>query len=218
MPKNEEKKEHDIDTEEIEIKNETEQNKVVSDVEKGVLATIGLFFLELVKIVILAGITIVLVRYFLFKPFYVKGESMQPNFFEREYLIIDEISYRFREPMRGEVVVFKAPIGDKDYYLKRIIGLPGERVKVEDNKVIIFNQDHPQGIVVEEIYLEEVTPGSVTIALGPGQYFVMGDNRDASFDSRRFGPVSKNEIVGRAWLRGWPFNRFDILDSPNYNL
>ncbi len=214
MPKKQEKSQQQSDLDQV----EENDKEVVSAVERGILATVGLFFLELVKIVILAGITIVLVRYFLFKPFYVKGESMEPTFYEKEYLIIDEISYRFRDPQRGEVVVFKAPIGDKDYYLKRIIGMPGERVKVEDNKVIIYNEENPQGIVVEEMYLMETTPGSITMSLGPGQYFVMGDNRDSSYDSRGFGPVGKAEIVGRAWLRGWPFSRFDLFDNPQYNL
>lgn len=190
-------------------------------VEKSILGMIGLFFLELIKVAVLAGITIGMVRYFLFKPFYVKGQSMEPTFFEHEYLIIDEITYRLREPMRGEVIVFQAPPSatlTKDYYLKRIVGLPGERVKVAENKVIVYNADYPQGVVVDEQYLSESTAGSVTVTLGPDQYFVMGDNRDASFDSRRFGPISRSAIVGRTWFRGWPFGRLGIFDAPSYNL
>jgi signal peptidase I len=188
--------------------------------EKSVLSLVGLFFLELVKVAILAGVTIGLVRYFLFKPFYVKGQSMEPTFSEHEYLIIDEITYRFREPLRGEVVVFRAPpsaTAAKDYYLKRIVGLPGERVRIAENKVIIYNSDHPQGTVVEESYLAEETEGSVTVTLGPDQYFVLGDNRDASFDSRRFGPISRDMIVGRTWFRGWPIARIGTFDTPVYN-
>jgi len=194
-----------------------DENSPVSQAEKSFLQNAGIFFLELVKIVVLATITIVLVRYFLFKPFYVKGESMEPTFHEREYLIIDEITYRFRDPQRGEVVVFEAPFNNSEFYLKRVIGLPGERIKIEDNKVIVYNGTNPQGMVLEEIYLDEETPGSVSVTLGPGQFFVLGDNRDASFDSRRFGPVSKGEIVGRAWLRGWPFNKFGVYKKPEYN-
>ena len=142
---------------------------------------------------------------------------MEPTFYEKEYLIIDELSYRFREPIRGEIVVFEAPVGEKDYYLKRIVGLPGERVKVEDNKVIIYNNENPQGIVVEEVYLEEETTGSTSITLGFDQYFVMGDNRDSSFDSRRFGPINYSDLVGRALFRGWPFTRITTFEAPDYN-
>ncbi|MCB9798958.1 signal peptidase I [Candidatus Nomurabacteria bacterium] len=179
---------------------------------------VGTFFLELIKIAVLAGITIALVRHFLFKPFYVKGASMEPTFIERDYLIIDEISYRFRQPERGEVVVFNAPLQEadgRDHYLKRVIGLPGERVKVEEDKVIIFNELHPQGLVLDEEYIKGLkTPGFLTVELGRNEYFVMGDNREASFDSRRFGPIHEDAIVGRAWVRGWPFSRFGTFEVP----
>ncbi len=179
---------------------------------------IALFFLELIKIALIAGVTIGLVRYFLFKPFYVKGQSMEPNYFASEYLIVDEITYRFREPERGEVIVFKSPVVQKEFYLKRIIALPGERVKVEDAKVIVYNEEYPQGVLVEEQYITEQTPGKITVTLGPDEYFVMGDNRDASFDSRRFGAISREHIVGKTWLRGWPIKRISTFKSPVYNL
>lgn len=185
--------------------------------ERGFLAQASLFFLELVKLVVLAGVTIGLVRYFLFKPFIVKGQSMEPTFAERDYLIIDEITYRLREPERGEVIVFNSPIGG-DHYLKRIIGLPGERVKVQENKVIIYNEAHPQGVVVQEGYLSESTPGSITTTLGDDQYFVLGDNRDASYDSRRFGPIDREDITGRVVVRGWPPSRVSTFNHPDYNL
>lgn len=190
----------------------------VGRAEQSALAMVGLFFLELIKVATIAGVTIVLIRHFLFKPFTVKGESMEPTFKGSEYLIIDELTYRFREPIRGEVVVFKAPVGQGEHYLKRVIGLPGERISVKDNKVIVYNDKHPQGVVVKEAYLVEETPGDVTITLGEDQYFVMGDNRDASYDSRRFGPVSKDSILGRTFLRGWPLDRVSTFDHPEYNL
>ena len=181
---------------------------------------VGLFFLELIKVALLAGITIGLVRYFLFKPFYVKGQSMESTFFQHEYLIIDELSYRLRDPARGEVVVFRAPNNPQDFYLKRVIGLPNERVKIEDEKVIIYNEEHPQGTVLDETYLDigVETVGLVSVTLGPDQYFVLGDNRGASFDSRRFGPVGRNVIVGRTWFRGYPFDRIGVVAAPEYNL
>ncbi len=185
--------------------------------EQGFLGKAASFFLELIKIALLAGITIGFVRYFLFKPFYVKGQSMEPNFYERDYLIIDEITYRFRKPERGEIIVFLSPI-NRDHYLKRVIGLPGERIRVENNKVIVYNVENPEGVLVEENYIGESTPGSSNYTLGDGQYFVMGDNRDASFDSRRFGPIDDSVIIGRVWLRGWPFTRVSTFSTPSYNL
>ena len=184
--------------------------------ERGFLAKTSLFFLEIIKLAVLAGITIALVRYFLFKPFVVKGQSMEGTFYEKDYLIIDEISYRLHGPRRGDVIVFKAPVSG-DHYLKRIIGLPGERVKVEDSKVVIYNDEYPQGVVLEESYLTEDTPGKDSITLGAGQFYVMGDNRDASYDSRRFGAIDQDSIVGRVWVRGWPFSRITSFDSLEFN-
>ena len=183
------------------------------------LSAAGLFFLELIKVVALAGVTIVLVRYFLFKPFYVKGASMEPNFYEKEYLIIDELSYRFHDPARGDVVVFRPPEDDKEFFLKRIIGLPGERVKVAEGQVIIYNKEHPEGITLDESYLPKslITTGEQNTVLSANQYFVLGDNRPNSYDSRRFGAIDRSAVVGRAWLRGWPFDRVQKFSTPSFN-
>lgn len=200
---------------------QSDQNPSTHDMseERSALGKIGLFILEVIKVALLAGVTIGLVRYFLFKPFYVKGQSMEPTYLEHEYLIVDEISYRFRTPERGEVVVFRSPVTDSEYYIKRVIGLPGERVSVQNNKVIIYNDAHPEGVVMSEsAYLTEETPGSITVTLGIDEYFVMGDNRDASYDSRRFGAIHKKDIIGRTWLRGWPIQRISIFEKPWYNL
>jgi len=204
----------------MEVVKNNKQDTDNEEIGKSIFGIIALFFLELIKVVILAGITIVIVRHFLFKPFYVKGESMDPTYMEKDYLIINQFSYKIfrQEPERGEVIVFRAPIQQKDFYLKRIIGLPGERVKVEEGKVIVYNEDHPQGIVIEEDYLVETTPGSSSVTLGSDQYFVLGDNRNASYDSRRFGPINRDSIVGRTWIRGWPFNKLGFLPSPNYDI
>jgi signal peptidase I len=194
------------------------------NIKKSLLASfgsIGLFLLELIKVMVLAGITIALVRYFLFKPFYVKGASMEPNFFDKEYLIVDELSYRFRAPERGEVVVFKYPENPKEFFLKRIIGLPGERVKISEGKVTIYNQVHPEGVVLDESYLpaDLLTSGDRTfVPLSENQYFVMGDNRPNSYDSRRFGSVDKSLVVGRVFFRGWPLRRAELIAEPKLNI
>lgn len=193
------------------------QRQFAQSGEKNALELAGLFFLELIKVALMAGITIFLIRYFLFKPFYVKGQSMEPSYSQHDYLIIDELSYRLRSPARGEVIVFQAPLNPKDYYLKRIIGLPGERVKIENNTIVIYNSEHPKGVVVHEQYLTESTDGDMSLTLGPNEYFVLGDNRDASLDSRRFGPIDGSVIVGRIWFRGWPFDKISGFHAPQYN-
>lgn len=182
------------------------------------LGAIGLVILEVIKVVVIAGITIVAVRYFLFKPFYVKGASMEPNFNDHEYLIIDELSYRFRAPERGEVIVFRYPENPKEYFLKRIIALPGERVKVDAGHLTVYNEAHPEGVEVQESYLDKslLTLGEKTTTLNENQYFVLGDNRMNSYDSRRFGPIDKSAIVGRAWFRGWPISRVQTFSPPQY--
>lgn len=180
------------------------------------LISAGIFILEMVKVAVLAGITIALIRYYLFKPFYVKGASMEPNFHEKEYLIIDELSFRFREPVRGEVIVFRFPEDPKEYFLKRVIGLPGETVKVQGGKVYIYNSENPEGFLLDENYLPDslITDGDRTTKVGENQLFVLGDNRPNSFDSRRFGPIDKSLVVGRAWLRGWPLNKLTVFSTP----
>ena len=185
---------------------------------KRYLAGAGLALLEFIKVAVLAGITIALVRYYLFKPFYVKGASMEPNFYDHEYLIIDELSYRLHDPKRGDVIVFHYPNNPKEYFLKRIIGLPGERVKISEGVATIYNDEHPEGFAVKEDYIpsDVTTEGEKIMSLSKNQYFVMGDNRPNSFDSRRFGPVDENLIVGRTWLRGWPLNRIQVFETPTY--
>ncbi len=181
------------------------------------LISAGIFILEMVKVAVLAGITIALVRYYLFKPFYVKGASMEPNFHEKEYLIIDELSYRFREPIRGEVIVFRFPEDPKEYFLKRVIGLSGETIKITQGKVYVYNTENPEGFELQENYLPDdlITEGDKVFKIGENQIYVLGDNRPNSFDSRRFGPVDKSLIVGRAWLRGWPLNKLSIFSASN---
>ena len=181
------------------------------------LISAGIFILEMLKVAVLAGITIALIRYYLFKPFYVKGASMEPNFHEKEYLIIDELSYRFREAVRGEVIVFRYPEDPKEYFLKRVIGLPGETIKVQGGKVFVYNKEKPEGFELKEYYLPTnlSTEGDRTTKVGENQLFVLGDNRPNSFDSRRFGPIDKSLVVGRAWLRGWPLSKLAVFSTPD---
>lgn len=138
---------------------------------------------------------------------------MEPNFYDGNYLIVDEITYRLRQPERDEVVVFKYPRDPKQYFIKRIVGLPNERVEIKDQKIKIYSSDSPNGREVSENYLPKdiVTKGNVTIQLGAKEYFVLGDNRPFSSDSRYWGPVSSDLIIGRVWIRAWPINEVSVF-------
>ncbi len=178
------------------------------------------FLFELIKIVVISLVIIIPIRYFLIQPFYVKGASMEPNFHDHEYLIVDEISYRFNIPKRGDIVVFKYPKNPQEYFIKRLIGLPGESVQIKDGQVIIYNQDHVQGMILDEQYLPDnlrtYSNTDTKIKIGDDEYFVLGDNRNSSKDSRSFGPVNKTFITGRVAFRGWPFDRVTVFNTPSY--
>lgn len=163
---------------------------------------------EVLKVFLVSLAIVLPIRYFIVQPFIVRGASMEPNFEDREYLIIDEASYYFRTPQRGEVVVFRYPRDPRQFFIKRIIGLPGEGIEIRNGRVNIKNIEYPEGFVLEEPYLAppgRLTHPNVTIALGDDEYFVMGDNRDFSSDSRIWGPLEKHFIVGRTMFRVWPF-------------
>lgn len=176
--------------------------------------------IDFIKTTLIALAAVFLVRYFIIQPFYVKGSSMEPNFYEKDYLIIDEISYRFSQPQRGDIVVFKLNTqGYNEYLIKRIIGLPGETVVVKDGKVTIKNSDNPDGYVLDESYLPSGTEtlGEVVETVPDDSYFVLGDNRGVSYDSRYFGSIKRSVIVGKTLLRGWPLNKFGITKMGRYS-
>lgn len=179
------------------------------------------FVFELMKIVVISLVIIIPIRYFLVQPFYVKGASMEPSFYDQEYLIIDEITYRLQEPIRGDIVVFRYPRDPQEYFIKRLIGLPGETIQIKNGDVILYNDEFPNGTILEEPYLgEDVRTYGLTdekTVLGEDQYFVLGDNRSSSKDSRSFGPVDKPFVVGKVLFRGWPFNRAQFFEAPEYN-
>jgi len=168
---------------------------------------------EVIEVVAVAVVTVFVIRTYLVQPFLVSGASMEPGFSTGDYLLIDEISYRFREPQRGEIVVFRYPEDPKIYYIKRVIGLPGERVIVRDGFVTIYNDVSPEGFQLNESYL---TPGIRTIgntdqALAPGEYFVLGDNRNYSYDSRSWGILPRENVVGLVRVRLFPFTEAEAF-------
>ncbi len=164
---------------------------------------------EVVQTVAIAGAAVFFVRTFLFQPFLVSGASMEPNVQERNYLIIDELTYRFRDPIRGEVIVFRYPSDPSTFYIKRIIGLPNERVDVRGGTVSIDGK-----VIDEEVYLKGIdTSGEAHVTLSPTAYFVMGDNRPNSYDSRAWGALDKGLITGRALLRLYPFSQIGVFSA-----
>lgn len=179
---------------------------------KGFLPSIA----ETAKILIIAMLIVIPIRTFVFQPFLVKGASMEPNFHNGDYLIVDEFSYRLRNPERGEVIVLKYPGDLSQKYIKRIIGLPGETVAVQDGKVSVKNAEGT--VVLKEQYLPQglQTPGLEEKILGDSEYFVMGDNRPFSSDSRAWGTLPKQDIIGRALIRLWPLRAFSVVAAPIY--
>ncbi|MBN1263349.1 MAG: signal peptidase I [Candidatus Pacebacteria bacterium] len=183
-----------------------------------IIRRISLFFLDIVETGVIALSIFVVVYLFILQPHEVKGNSMLPNFEHGQFLITDKITYRLKEPSRGDVVVFKAPVDTRFDYIKRIIGLPGEEIKIQNNQIFINGQK------LEEIYLPEsfvtragqLFKNNQSFTLEPDQYLVMGDNREHSSDSREWGPVPKENLVGRVWLRYWPLNKIGKIKKEEY--
>ena len=169
------------------------------------------FFLaiwEVLEVVLISAATVVVIRTFLVQPFLVSGASMEPYFSDGNYLLIDEITYKFREPQRGEVVVFRSPQDKSTFFIKRIVALPGEQVNIKNNQIYI------NGELLEEDYLASNvrTAGLVEALLKKSEYLVLGDNRYNSFDSRNWGSLSRDRIIGLARLRLFPFNDLQIFN------
>ena len=171
---------------------------------------------DLIKFAVIAIIIVVPIRMWVAQPFIVSGESMFPTFDNGQYLIVDEISYILGQAHRGDVVVFRYPGDTSRFFIKRIIGLPNEKVIINNGKVTIINKDHPEGFVLNEPYINEKLFTGDTYTTGNNDYFVMGDNRNRSSDSRTWGLLPKNLMVGRAYLRLLPFDKISYLPG-SYN-
>lgn len=153
---------------------------------------------------------IIALRLFVIDPFLVNGSSMQPTFEDGDYVIVDKLSYSLRDPKRGEVIVFDAPSNDGRYFIKRIIALPGERIIVDGSSVTIFNKEHPDGFAAKETYVKFPSNRKTDRTLAADEYFVMGDNREVSSDSRIWGALHADAIEGRALVRLLPYKHFGV--------
>jgi len=168
---------------------------------------------ELIAFALIVFAIVIPIRVFIAKPFIVEGTSMYPTFDTFHYLIVDQISYRFHEPQRGDVVVFRFPLNNSKFLIKRIIGLPHERVVLHDTTTTIYNEQHPDGFVLSEPYVQpkNALPSDMSVTLGDNEYFVMGDNRKVSADSRYWGPLERERIIGRAYMRLFPFSQIETF-------
>jgi signal peptidase I len=183
----------------------------------------GAFVWDLVKILIIALIIIIPFRMYVAEPFVVSGSSMLQNFHNNDYLIVNRLAYEVGNPQRGDVIVLRYPKDPTQFFIKRVIGLPGEKVCFapncvgQDGHVYIFNTQYPQGLKLNEPYITEPTYGqSMTTPLGSDEYFVLGDNRTASSDSRVWGILPRDLIIGKVWLKVFPFSDFGFFHTPSY--
>lgn len=175
--------------------------------------SVGQSLREWIQVIVIALIIALPVRFFIAEPFIVQGASMDPTFSTGQFLIVDRVTYRFEKPSRGDVIVFKYPNNPSLYYIKRIIGLPGETVQVKQGKVFITNAEHPESFELTEPYVSaaHISTDSESETLNTTQYFVMGDNRAESSDSRIWGPLDKTLIVGRPIVRLVPLNTLGVF-------
>lgn len=172
---------------------------------------------EILVFVIIIAVVVIPIRFFVIKPFIVSGESMEPNFHESNYLIVDQISYNFLEPQRGEIVIFRLPENKKKHLIKRIIATPGETIRISGSDVFIKEAGSENFVQIDESYLNSDFESFVKeLHLGEDEFFVMGDNRTNSTDSRIFGLIKKDYIVGRAWLRLLPITEIGIMPERHH--
>ena len=184
----------------MEIETKTTEDK---DLNSNTTSSLG----EIVRFALITLIIVIPIRAYVAQPFIVSGTSMVPTFENGEYLIIDELSYHFRSPVRGEVVVFRFPEDPSKFFIKRVIGLPGETVITKDRSVSLLKDG--ETISLDESYIKESLPyPSIRMELSDDEYFVLGDNRDVSSDSRIWGPVEDHLIKGRVLLRLLPIGHF----------
>lgn len=188
------------------------------------LKKVGQFILDTIQAIVLALSIFIIVYLFLFQPHQVKGNSMHPNFHNGEFLLTNKITYRFGKPERGDVIVFKAPESEpcaeiECEYIKRIIGVPGDRVKIVNGHVYINGQMLKESEYLPSDY--QTSSGSFLVEgiekiIPEGHFLPLGDNRPQSRDGREFGPVPRESIVGKAWMRYWPLNKFGVVKHENY--
>lgn len=181
----------------IEVHNETEEKKISG-------------FWELVKYVIIALLMVIPFRIFIAQPYIVSGSSMDPTFKDGDYLIVDQLSRRFEDPKRGAVIILKYPKDPSKFFIKRLVAFPNEKVEIKKGVVTIFNQTNPNGLKLDDSYVAYKKYDDFSMQLHDNEYFVMGDNRAGSSDSRFWGSLPKEDIVGQPILRLLPLSKIGL--------
>lgn len=165
---------------------------------------------EFVKYAAVALLIVIPFRIFIAQPYIVSGASMDPTFKDDDYLVVDQISKRFEEPQRESVVIIRYPKDSSKFFIKRLIGFPEETIKIIDGKVFVYNDQNKDGLELKGDYIVYKKNENLTVILEKDEYFVMGDNRAGSSDSRAWGSLPKKYIIGRPFLRLWPLNKIDF--------
>jgi signal peptidase I len=209
-------------------KNEQSESETLNKINPGKTGAVGFFsfLLDLVKTFVVVMLIAFAIRYFVIRPFVVDGDSMTQTFVNNEYLIAEKISYDFKAPNRGDVVIFRYPKNPSIIYIKRVIGLPGETVNIKDNKVMVgktpdgpfqqLTENYLLPDVKTSIYSNEINKEDFKLTLKSDEFFVLGDNREHSSDSREWGVLPKANIIGRVWLTVTPLERFKLWSKQSY--
>jgi signal peptidase I len=183
------------------------------------------FGAELIRTAVVVSILAYVIRLFILQPFVVEGSSMYPRFQTNDFLIVDKLSYRFSSPQRGDIIVFKYPYDLETNYVKRIIGLPGDTVKIDNGQVSVIDDAHPEGVTLDEPYLSNGNTTTLPVSsiknefsVPSDKYFVLGDNRHASSDSREWGFLPKEDVIGRVIVQAYPFNRASWVSHARYDV
>lgn len=176
------------------------------------------FFFDVLESIVVALAIFVVVYLFLYSPHQVKGASMEPNFHDGQYILTNKYDYRFNDPKRGDVIVFKSPQNPDVDYIKRIIGLPGERIKLVNNHYYINDVELIEPYIGSDLYTYNGSylKENMEIVVPENYYFVSGDNRPRSSDSREWGPIERSSIIGKSQLRYFPFDQFGLIQAPRY--
>jgi signal peptidase I len=185
------------------------------------LKRLGNFFLDTLQVIVFSVAIFLFVYLLILQPHKIKGISMSPNYPDGEFLLTDKVTYRFKDPKRGDIIVFEAPVApNNEEFIKRIIGLPGDKVAVHDEHVYINGEKLDEPYLASTVNTDpsEFLQAGQTVTVPADHYFVMGDNREHSSDSRSWGFITRESITGRAWLIYWPLNRAGFVPSYSYNL
>ncbi|MFA4931140.1 MAG: signal peptidase I [Patescibacteria group bacterium] len=183
------------------------------------LKNIAEFIWEMLKTAITVILVVYLIKTFLFQLFIVDGQSMEPTLHDGQMLLVDKLSYYYRQPQRGEIIVFEKPKETQTNFIKRVVGLPGEKITIHNNQIIVYNESNPDGLKLNEDYIPPDSPtnGNQEFTIAANEVFVLGDNRTNSQDSRVIGPINEKLILGRALFTYWPIKDAFWLTTPIYN-